>query len=510
VTEQGAVLFTDTRQPGTGALSMNECEEELTWTGTYAESIFESRTIDVSALTLSGPLTLFVTTWGCTSNAGLASGAAGVWGTLYGHDLAICGVPSGRAPVVTTKKTASTSGHVSVDYHFPDNVAKRKLILTRPAGTDALGNSYEAVVLHKWEENDPALASNGPFETDVTSLADKLQTPLVAEASYVDLDEGCRAFHNGFGAVACDTCNSFVGDPVSIVDGNMRYVETDPLPPIVEHVLTRTFNSGERDGGFFGAGWTTIFDQTLNRLSTNGGNEFIHFTTSDNQTVAFDGGASAQVWPLDVSVPSTLLYDDNLGGYVYRPAGGRYATLFDPLDGFFVGLRDVVTGREFQVTRQTAIGGVTITGMIVVDSWSGATWTMVVQDNLVRSITASSGLTWTYHYDTNAYLTSVDGPDDNVWRTYTYGTGGITEARDAAGNVIEIHEYDAGGRAISSMGPSDEIANIEYDPASARWQHDDPNHYRRRRHHGGDSVATGWRASAHRATWWLPDMRRAR
>jgi hypothetical protein len=123
VTEQGAVLFTDTRQPGTGALSMNECGEELTWTGTYAESIFESRTIDVSALTLSGPLTLFVTTWGCTSNAGSASAAGGVWGTLYGHDLGICGVPSGQAPVVTTKKTSSTSGHVSVDYHFPDDVA---------------------------------------------------------------------------------------------------------------------------------------------------------------------------------------------------------------------------------------------------------------------------------------------------------------------------------------------------------------------------------------------------
>ncbi|HEV7764487.1 MAG TPA: DUF6531 domain-containing protein, partial [Thermoanaerobaculia bacterium] len=326
---------------------------------------------------------------------------------------------------------------------------------------DAKGRFVDEQILHTWGSDAPALASNGPFELlDKVLPTGNRQVQLIAEARYYSATNECISQNAvGFGFIDCDSCDVMVGDPVSVVDGNMRYIDTDPLPPILDHALTRTFDSGHGVDGFFGIGWTTIFDQVINYSSVDGGS-LVHFNTPQNETLAFEGGGS-QIWPPNVTAPSSFYMDEETGAYIYRPAGGRYATLFDPSGGFFVGLRDVFTGRELQVTRETDLGGETILALVVVDSWTGTTWRMSVEDNLVQSIDSSDGITWTYDYS-DSKLTSVDGPD-GPWRTYTYGTGGITQAKDAVGNVIETHQYDSAGRAITSVGPSDEIANIQYD-----------------------------------------------
>jgi Domain of unknown function (DUF6531) len=426
--------------------------------------------LDVSALTAAGDADLFLdysrSTGGwtrkpidpCWSWIDAEPQHAGV--NLSFNRYPDCGI---HTPLgVTAKKTAQDTAAVVIDYQFPAGTTNRSLVLRSLAWTDAKGRSQPEQVVRQWTADDAALDSNGPFTANVSTGSLARQARFLAEANYARPNTPCEGHDSGYGAIECDTCNATVGDPVSVVDGNMRYVDADPLPPILERALTRTFDSGHGQDGFFGIGWTTMFDQTLNIVNNPAGEPaLIHLTTADNETVAFYGDGS-QVWPPNVTTPASLTYDGSTGGYVYRPAGGRYESRFDADLGFFAGLRDVVTGRELHVVRHLALGGVTITGMTVVDSWTGTTWEMTVENDLVTSMVATSGITWNYDYDDNAYLRAVEGPS-GPWRTYTYGTAGLTEARDAAGKVLETHQYDSSGRAITSIGPSDEIANIEYD-----------------------------------------------
>jgi YD repeat-containing protein len=100
------------------------------------------------------------------------------------------------------------------------------------------------------------------------------------------------------------------------------------------------------------------------------------------------------------------------------------------------------------------------------DSWSGVTWQFHV-DSTSRRVTSidvagRSDILWTYAYDANGQLLSVSAPAGSPWRTYEYGSWGMTAARDPLGNLIESHTYDTNGSAISSTGSHDEIGSIQY------------------------------------------------
>lgn len=61
---------------------------------------------------------------------------------------------------------------------------------------------------------------------------------------------------------------SMVGEPVSVVTGNMYLDQTDfMLPGIGESIeVTRSYNSLNQTSGMFGLGWTTEYDQRLDLL----------------------------------------------------------------------------------------------------------------------------------------------------------------------------------------------------------------------------------------------------
>jgi RHS repeat-associated protein len=456
VNEQAGVVFDFSASPPPGSYTPEPCEVNP-YPPVGVVSNF-TQTLNVSGLTATGPHTLTILSNGCNTHPQRPPGNNnGAWIEATLERLPFCETIAQPAPSVTAKKTSQTTVDVVVDYDFPANSIGRRLILKTAAWTDAKGRSYPEQVIHNWGSG---VGASGPFSATVTMPFASRQVRLLAEARYTAENATCEVRQVGFGAIDCDTCNSSVGDPISVVDGNMRYVDTDPLPPILDRMLTRTFDSGHGQDGYFGIGWTTLFDQSINVVRSEAdAPELVHFTTPENETVAFFGDGT-QVWPPNVTVPATFTEDAiRYGAHAYRPAGGRYATLFDLSFGLCVGLRDVVTGRELQVSRSYNLDGTM--EIVAYDSWTQTNWSMNVVDNLVQTIDGPSG-TWTYHYTPAGYLTSVDGPG-GVWRTYTYGTGGMTEARDGAGHLLEMHQYDSAGRAITSIGPSDEIANIEYD-----------------------------------------------
>jgi RHS repeat-associated protein len=261
--------------------------------------------------------------------------------------------------------------------------------------------------------------------------------------------------------VHCDPCDASA-DPVFFGDGNVLVNDADPLPPIAGNTLTRAYNSDEQVAGLFGRGWTTLFDRRLTVHAEPGGQRVV-LTTETNEAVVFrlNGGAYVQTWPRGTRSDGTLSYDGVADRYSYRAAGSTQLEIFRGGDGRLVELRQPGTGHAALIDYQNGLPS-TFT-----DSWSGTSWAFTVVNQRVTAISVN-GLSWTYQYDASGnQLTSVLAPGGSTWRTYEYTADLLTASRDPLGNLIESHTYDADGYGVSSTGPADEIASIQYDIAGS-------------------------------------------
>jgi RHS repeat-associated protein len=264
------------------------------------------------------------------------------------------------------------------------------------------------------------------------------------------------------GWVDCMACDGgATGDPVYFSDGNMLLTDTDPLPPVAGHTLTRTYNSDEQVVSLFGRGFTTLFDRRLVGHDV-AGRQFVSVSTETGEVVTFESvnGTFRQTWPLSRRTPGVLKHDAAAGTYSYRAAGSEEAAVFDAANGRLVALRELGTGREARIAYDAAGLPQTFT-----DSWTAVTWIFTIVQRRVTSIAVGDrpDLTWSYQYDAAGNLTSLFAPSAAVWRTYEYAANRMTASRDALGNLIESHAYNNDGYATDSTGPTDEIASIVYD-----------------------------------------------
>jgi hypothetical protein len=264
-------------------------------------------------------------------------------------------------------------------------------------------------------------------------------------------------------AVDCSSCDgTATRDPVYLNDGNVRVFDTDPLPPIAGHGLSRTYNSDEQVKALFGRGWTTLFDRRI-LGDVIAGEHVVSLVSETNDVVTFRenaDGSFRQTWPLARSASGTLVYDQASNTYQYRAANSLELAVYRQTDGNLAELRDLRTGRAALFTYG---GGLPQT---LTDSWTGVAWNLTIDaaNRRVTSIGISGrpDLVWTYTYDGTGNLQFVLAPGLAAWRTYEYANNRMTASRDASGNLIESHTYDANGYGISSTGPSDEIASIVY------------------------------------------------
>ena len=271
--------------------------------------------------------------------------------------------------------------------------------------------------------------------------------------------ESCAGPGTGDASIHCG-CDASK-NPVYFADGNVRVTDGEPLPAIGDHTLVKTYDSGEQVVGLFGRGWTTLFDRRL-ILNADGEEQIVSLVTATNEVVTFRGlgGAFRQTWPRS-GIPGTLVRDGAAGTYAYRAAGSAEIAVFRESDGRLIVLRNVETEREAHFAYDAQGFPLSLT-----DSWSGTSWNLV-RDGPNRRVSAIGvggrpDLTWSYSYDANGNLTSVQAPGGTTWRTYEYASNRMTASRDALGNLIESHTYDANGYGISSTGPDDEIALFEY------------------------------------------------
>ena len=257
------------------------------------------------------------------------------------------------------------------------------------------------------------------------------------------------------------TSPSGTHDPVAFADGDVRYSDNDPLPPLLDTiVLARTYDSQEGMLRLFGRGWMTFLDQRLVTVSSPV--PLVYFVGADSGVVIFEqtGSTYVQRWPKAVSAAGSLHYDAASSVYEYRPARRGMISRFRASDGRFIGYRHT-SGRTVDVALDAS--GLPLSAT---DSWTGVVWQFHLDAAAHRVTSIDIGgrpdLLWMYTYDGNGALTSVLAPGSTTWRTYTYGTWGMTAAYDAVGNLIESHMYDASGFGSSSTGPNDEISSIEY------------------------------------------------
>jgi YD repeat-containing protein len=315
------------------------------------------------------------------------------------------------------------------------------------------------------QSNTPAL-QGGTWEGFFTAPSGARQVNVRAVAS------SCTSNRAAVAASTLPCCGGGSGggspnasnNPVVYEDGNVRFADEDPLPPLLNGIsLTRTYDSQQTMSKLFGVGWTTLFEQRLLIDAMSGQETLAHFTTADNGSVIFaqSGSSYVQRWPTDTSAPGTLSYDSQSGLYLYRAPNSRRVQCFRASDGRLVSIRELGSAHSLDVTWDN--DGLPIAAT---DSWTGVAWLFTVDSSTRRvssiAVSGRSDLVWSYTYDSNGALLSVTPPVGGTWRTYEYGTWGMTAAYDARGNLIESHTFDTAGRAISSTGSQDEISSVQY------------------------------------------------
>jgi len=294
---------------------------------------------------------------------------------------------------------------------------------------------------------------------------------LVQQIGKFDTDRMIRAF-----ATACDGSDEAeasvsgcgeckgpaksVGGPVRLFDGVMTYGETDPLPATLGTEFRRQYASSNVTDGAFGTGWTSLFDASALPLGTDGAS--VSVVTEDRTAVVFrhiSTGEWLQKWPMG-GVAGTLTGSEQ-DGYIFRDAGGSIVRTFGT-NHRLIRLQDLRRNRAVSVTYDASGNPTQIAD-------ERGNWSCVVTTSgghvTSISVAGSPDLVWGYAY-TGTLLTGVSvGASGSPWRTYEYATGLLSTIRDAAGSIIEQHDYDAAGRATSSLGDTGDISAIQY-PAS--------------------------------------------
>ena len=247
-----------------------------------------------------------------------------------------------------------------------------------------------------------------------------------------------------------------VGLPIRLTNGNMRMSDADPIAGEVITPLVRTYDSRRSIVGAFGRGWRSPFDAWLR---VRGDTILINTAGGDRLAFARAQGMYRQVFPTAQRSAGALAFDSTAGLYTF--SDGRVGWIFSAASGRLTALRDLDSGHEVSIAYDGAGKPQTVT-----DGRGAWTWTITMGAHGVSTIAVEGrpDLTWSYSYDGSGNLLSVVSPA-GTWRTYTYGAWGLEDVRNGVGHLIEAHQYDAAGRAITSIGPSGDLTNIAFDLA---------------------------------------------
>lgn len=309
-------------------------------------------------------------------------------------------------------------------------------------------------------------------------------------------------------------------DPIDVVSGMMFLTLTDVrLPGLLPLVLSRTFRSNYRKGGWFGPRWASSLDQRV-EVDADG----VHFAAEDGVVLHYPLPSRPSEGLLPVAGPHRPLTWDRAADVISIADPGTGRTLQFAASGGPVrpvselvhrnGHRITFVRDEFGLPSEVrhsggyriAIdtvetrAGTRISGLRLLDGTANGAGTTIVTfgydplGNLVETVN-SSGLPLVYEYDREGRIIGWIDRNGSEYR-YTYDDAGrvvatsgsdgmlsgsmsydverrITYSTNSLGQVTEYH-WDENDRVAKTVTPSGAVMLDEWDSAGRLLSQTDP------------------------------------
>lgn len=285
----------------------------------------------------------------------------------------------------------------------------------------------------------------------------------------------------GFGA---HVSRQWHGDPVDVSIGSFAHRETDPLGAGVAQLdLTRSYNSvSEEVGGFFGVGWSTVFDASLEFDEVDGG---VRVRTGDGRRLTFWPGSVAGSFTTGAGTRAVL--SQGLSGYRLVEPSGRVLR-FDEV-GRLVG----VEAPGVPAVSVSHPGPLDEPRETLVEFGEGDRWLRLIDesllvggvpevgsDGLVDRVVSSEGVVVDYGYSQDqpgglSLLSWVSRPyvvggEAGFGRRFEWDGGRIGRIVDelAVGreHVVVDNSYDELGRVIAQVTDTGDVLEFHH---GVRW-----------------------------------------
>jgi len=253
--------------------------------------------------------------------------------------------------------------------------------------------------------------------------------------------------------------SSCVGNPVSVVSGNMFFDQTDgKVLGLGGLTFARSYNSANRaiSSTLFGGGWFSSYEKRLevqssSLLKLRRGNGVAAYFSDPEGDLRFDASLPLSRESWIVKQPDgTYVRFFRKGGTEAYDAAGRLKTMLDASGN--------VTTLAYDASSRLQ----TITAP------SGRALTLAYVNNRPSTLSGPAGLIATYSYDGSGRLQGVlynDVAASGYTFTYDPSTGAVATVADLSGRFIEKHAYDGTGKASTSeIADGRELYTFTYQP----------------------------------------------
>ena len=233
-----------------------------------------------------------------------------------------------------------------------------------------------------------------------------------------------------------------VGQPVNVTNGNVWLSHNDYAQPGIGETirLSRFYNSQLSESGMFGRGWMTEYDAQV-KLSYSG--DLIFYRTPNGREIDF--------------VATTNGYRSgtpDFHGGITRNPDGTFTITFEDGRLHHFGSNGKLLWQRDRIGNQTTLNydqNGNLNG--VIDPF-GRTLFVQMINGRVSQLSDNLGLVATYQYFGDGTLQSVNYPDNSRYQFEYAAVNGapyLTTVRDALNNILETHQYDNQGRALTSV-----------------------------------------------------------
>ena len=316
---------------------------------------------------------------------------------------------------------------------------------------------------------------NGDFAVDIPCRPNQPPNTYYGSSYSVLLKNGRVEFHGNYSANYCPpsehriiatsnpplmtdnpqnngpTCpRQSVGEPVNVTNGNLWLEQNDySLPGAGESIkINRTYNSARQLSGHFGLGWSSDYDESLVIIS---GGDYIQLHTGNGQIIYFVNSGN-NIFKSTAGDFYGRLEKNADFTYSLKLKDGRVRK-FNSF-GFLIELKD-------RNGNQTTLNYTSITSnqlSNITDNF-GRTLTVTVNPNgTISGISDSLGVIATYDYYPGTLLLQTVTYNDGSKHKFEYvdktidgqSRNFLAVVKDAFDNVLEAHDYDSAGRAVTS------------------------------------------------------------